>query len=64
MKIIDTDNFSGDYPNEKVVAEGITYELYAKVMCDAMNERFSGNGAPRYYKVVPDDYKLAPGFEP
>ena len=64
MKIIDTDNFGGDYPNERVIAEGITNEDFAKVMCDALIARFGGDYADRYYKVVPDDYKLKPGFEP
>lgn len=64
MKIVDTDNFGGDYPDEKVIAEGITNERFAKIMCRALNDSFSGETAMRFYKVVPDDYVLQPGFEP
>lgn len=65
MKIIDTDNFGGDYPDEKVVAEGITNSDFALVMCDALNAKYCNHdNAPRFYRVVPDDYVLQPGFEP
>lgn len=64
MKIVDTDNFNGDYPNEKVIADNITNEKFAEVMCEALNNKFSGDYAARYYKVVPDNYELAPRFEP
>jgi hypothetical protein len=63
MKIIDTDNFGGDYPDEKVIAENIK-EPFASVALEAINEKFSGNHAPRHYLLVEDDYELAPGFEP
>jgi hypothetical protein len=61
MKIISTDNFGGDYPNEKFVAEGISNPNFARVMALALNDSFSGD---RYYKVVTDEYVLLPGFEP
>ena len=65
MKIVDTDNHGGDYPNEKVIADNITREDFAKVMCKALNDKYCNNNyAPRHYKVVADDYKLQPGFEP
>jgi hypothetical protein len=63
-RIIHTDNFAGDYPDEKFV-EGLprlTAEK-AKVICDAINSTQPDN-APRFYVVVEDDYKLLPGFEP
>lgn len=63
MKIIDTDNFGGDYPDEKVIADNIKYEPFAKVMCEALNE-YTGPNSSRYYRVVEDDYELQPGFEP
>jgi hypothetical protein len=63
-RIIDTDNFGGDYPNEKVIASGITYKPFADEMCEALIAKFSGNHASRFYKVVEDDYDLQPGFEP
>lgn len=64
MKIINTDNFDGDYPDESVVASGITNGLYAEAMCKALNDKFSGELSPRFFKVKPDDYQLQPGFEP
>ncbi len=64
MKIVDTDNFGRDYPNETIIAEGITWKPFAETMCQALNNKYGGDYAPRYYKVVEDDYKLEPGFEP
>lgn len=63
MKIVDTDNFGGDYPDEKVIAEGITYKPFAELMAEALNA-YAGEHSSRYYKVVQDDYILQPGFEP
>ncbi len=63
MKIVDTDNFGSDYPDEKFVAEGITDERLGKLMCKGLNSD-GGEDSPRYYKLVPDDYILQPGFEP
>lgn len=64
MKIIHTDNFNGDYPDEKFVTElpWLT-EAQAKEICKAINATQRPD-APRYYQVVADDYKLQPGFEP
>jgi hypothetical protein len=62
-RIIDTDNFGGDYPNEKVIASGITYKRHADIMVEALNAH-GGPNDPRFYRVVEDDYELQPGFEP
>lgn len=61
MKIIHTDNYGGDYPDEKFV-ENIPRmgEAECQSICDIINA-WQGQ---RYYKVVPDDYRIAPGFEP
>jgi len=65
MKIIDTDNHGSDYPDERVIAADIKYEEFAKVMCEALNKKYCfDDWCSRYYKVVPDDYVLQPGFEP
>lgn len=63
-KIIHTDNFGGDYPDEKFV-EGLPpmNDDQARVICDAINSTQHGD-APRWYRVVPNDYKLQPGFTP
>lgn len=63
MKIVDTDNFDGDYPDEKVIAEGIKQKKHAEIMCKALNDA-AGNYSRRFYMVVEDDYVLRPGFEP
>ena len=62
MKVIETDNFDGDYPDEKVIMAGLSEE-HAKAIAEAINDGFPEDW-PRYYKVVKDDYKLQPGFEP
>ena len=65
MKIIDTDYFDGDYPDEKVIANNIKYEPFANAMCEALNQKFCNSPhSRRFYRVVPDDYILQPGFEP
>lgn len=62
--IIDTDNFGGDYPDEKWIARDIKNPHWAQTMCDAMNAKYGGEHASRCYRVVPDDYVLQPGFSP
>jgi hypothetical protein len=64
-KIVQTDNFNGDYPDEKFVENlGPLGEQAAKEICSVINLHCSGPHRPRWWKVVPDDYKLQPGFEP
>jgi hypothetical protein len=64
MRIIHTDNFGGDYPNEKFV-DGLPRlnKEKMKIICDAIN-KVIGENNPRFYRVVEDDYILQPGFEP
>lgn len=64
MRIVETDNFGGDYPDEKFVNLPRMDEDRAKAITEAINKAVSGPDARRYWKVVPDDYKLQPGFEP
>ena len=63
MKIIDTDNYGGDYPDEQDIAVGIKRRDHAVVMCVALNN-WAGEGSIRFYKIVDDDYENQPGFEP
>lgn len=64
MKIIHTDNFGGDYPDEKFVTELPCLRKDAlQRICDAINKE-TGEHASRFYRVVEDDYQLQPGFEP
>jgi hypothetical protein len=61
-RIVDTDNFGGDYPNERFLLWEMP-EVDAQAICDILNRR-AGDHASRYYMVVAKDYVLAPGFEP
>lgn len=61
-RIVDTDNFEGDYPDEKFVGDEYKTEQEAQVRADELN--VGGDYAARYYKVVELPYKLQPGFEP
>ena len=61
-RIIDTDNYGGDYPDEKFWFWCMP-EDKAEAICKAVNAA-AGPHASRYWRVVPNDYKLQPGFEP
>lgn len=64
MKIIHTDNFGRDYPDERFVEELPRLPKAAmQRIADAINKELGPN-ASRYYRVVTDDYVLQPGFEP
>jgi len=63
IKIIETDNYGGDYPNEKFVNLPSMKGEHAKAVATAINQGFSLE-FPRYWTVVSDDYELRPGFEP
>ena len=66
FRVVDTDNFDGDYPDEKFVGPYLP-EKAASMVANALNSS-SGPNADRFYKVVPspidNPYKLQPGFEP
>jgi len=61
-KIVNTDSFGRDYPDEVFVLWRMPEED-AEAICDILNKR-GGEHASRYFKVVGDDYTLQPGFEP
>lgn len=60
-KIVNTDNFGGDYPNESFFVEEPLYRFQAEAICNVMNV---SDRQLRHYKIVPLDYILQPGFEP
>lgn len=62
-RIVDTDNFGGDYPNEKFLPIPDLTEEDAKTIARIINAA-AGENCSRYWKVVDLDYKLKPGFEP
>lgn len=61
-RIVDTDNFGGDYPSEKFLLWPMRTATCERVAA-ALNDD-AGEHARRYYKVVEKDYVLQPGFEP
>ena len=63
MLIVETDNYGRDYPNEKFVNLPRMSESHAEAVAAAINKGF-GEHCDRYWLVVPNDYKLVPGFEP
>lgn len=63
-RIVETDNFGGDYPDESFLKLPPMSEEMANKVCDVINDCCSGPNEPRYWKVVPEGYKLQPGFEP
>ena len=68
MKIIETDNYDGDYPDEKFVNLPTMTEEHATKVADAINDGFNDSKrdieSSRYWRVVKNDYKLRPGFTP
>lgn len=64
--IVNTDNFGGDYPDEKFVENlpVINTRAGAQAIADAINNTAGGVHATRFFKVVDEGYKLQPGFEP
>lgn len=63
MKIVSTDNYGRDFLDEKFVENLPNLsQVVAQEVCDVLNR--SNPAGPRYFKVVNNDYKLLPGFEP
>ena len=63
-KIIETDNFGGDYPDEKFLNIPSTNKENAEAIAEAINNICSGPSSSRYWRVVERGYELSPGFEP
>lgn len=64
MRVVETCNYGGDYPDESFLTPKGTSTPRAEKIAQGMNAHLSGPYAQRYWKVVPDDYVLLPGFEP
>jgi len=62
--IVESDNFGSDYPDEKKLALPLMFKHDADKVCTVINDHCSDKFARRYWKVVPEDYVLQPGFEP
>lgn len=63
FRVVNTDNFGGDYPNESFVGEEFAEQDEAQKYADKLNGPYA-DYLPRYNKVVELPYKLQPGFEP
>lgn len=64
-KIVETDNFGGDYPDEKFVTLPLLSQSDACTIAGSINACLCDtDDAPRYWKVVENGYVLQPGFEP
>jgi hypothetical protein len=64
LRIIETDNFGRDYPDEKFLNLPPMQELVAEEIATVINKHLGGDTAPRFWRVVPNDYTLVGGFEP
>jgi hypothetical protein len=63
VRIIETDNFGGDYPDEKFLNLPQMTKEHADAVCKAINAGFPTD-CSRHWRTVANDYKLVPGFEP
>lgn len=59
FRVADVDNFDGEGPGstERFVTGFLDWED-AQLVADLMNEKRGGPNAPRFFQVVPADYKL------
>ena len=63
MRIIETDNLGGDYPDERFLNLPPMTNEHAQLVAEAINGGFHEH-ATRYWMVVDNDYVPQPGFEP
>ena len=62
FRIVETDNYGSDYPDEKFLnIPALSSKEKANEIADVINKHCCDR---RYWRVVPHDYKLRPGFEP
>lgn len=62
-RVVNTDNFGHDYPNEKFVSGEYATRDEASAKAHALNGPYPETSS-RYFKVVEIPYELQPGFEP
>ena len=62
MKIIMVDNFNRENVSDTLIAENVS-EYFGKKIVKYLNNTFSGDTSPDYFKLVTNDYKLFT-FEP
>jgi hypothetical protein len=57
MKIICTDNFDRENTADRLIAENV-HKDYCSDFVKFLNDKFSGDYEPNYFKAVEDDYEL------
>jgi len=57
MKIIKVDNFDKESIPDVLIAENV-HKFYVKIIVDFLNEKYSYDMSPIFYKAVDDNYKL------
>lgn len=62
FRIVETDNFDGDYPGESFAGPPLE-EADARRVADVFNAA-TGESSRRFWKVEPVGYRLQSGFEP
>ena len=63
MRIVETDNYGRDYPDEKFALPYHMPPETAQAVADVLN-RYRVAGTDRYFTIVDNTYTLAPAFEP
>lgn len=62
MKIVCKSNYDLESVSDRLVAENVN-EHYGKFLVEQLNNRYSGDQSPDFFKLVDDDYVLYK-FEP
>lgn len=63
MKIIAVDNLNRETVADTLVAENVT-EFYGQPMVSGLNAALcTDDMAPRFFRLVPDEYRLSRGME-
>jgi hypothetical protein len=62
-KIVETDAFCRDYPDERFLNLPPMSKERCERICSIINAAMTEH-CDRYWKTVPKDYVLEPGFEP
>lgn len=57
MKIVQVDNFDRDYVSDILIAENAN-EHFGEFLTKVLNEKYSSDYSPEYYRLVSDDYEL------
>ena len=57
MKIICVDNFNREIVDDKLIADNLC-GFYGRDIVDFLNDKFSGDNSPDFYRLVDDDYEL------